>query len=251
MSTERSVLVSQLREAISALDGVAAPVVPFGTPVLDRRLAAGGLSVGSVHEVAAASPCLTCDAAATLFLAGAAARFATAGGRVLWALTRFDLYAPGLEQAGLAAARTIYAQGRDDAEALALAEDALAHGGEAAGVAEVARAGLTVTRRLQLAAERHSIPVMLLRRWRRRDACPLVEASAAVTRWRIGTAPSARSEAPGVGRASWTVELVRQRGGEPFSLILEACDGEGRLAPPAAAADRAVAQGGAPAARAA
>ena len=48
------------------------------------------------------------DAAATLFLAGIAAREAHAsGGPVLWASCRSDLYAPGLEQAGLASADLI------------------------------------------------------------------------------------------------------------------------------------------------
>ena len=98
------------------------------------------------------------------------------------------------------------------------------------------------TRRLQLAASEGGVPVVILRRWRRADSCPLSEPSAAVTRWRIGAAPSVRLGLPGVGRACWHVELVRQRGGESFSLMLEACDGEGRLALPAAARDRAATQ---------
>ena len=102
--------------------------------------------------------------------------------------------------------------------------------------------GQVATRRLQLAASEGGVPVVILRRWRKAASCPLAEPSAAVTRWRIGSAPSARLGLPGVGRACWQVELVRQRGGEPFSLVLEACDGEGCLALPAAARDRAAAQ---------
>jgi protein ImuA len=37
----------------------------------------------------------------------------------------------------------------------------------------------------------------------------------------------------GVGRARWHVDLARQRGGEPFNIIMEGPDDEGRLALPA------------------
>ncbi|MEL0212409.1 MAG: protein ImuA, partial [Novosphingobium sp.] len=50
---------------------------------------------------------------------------------------------------------------------------------------------------------------------------------------------------PGVGRPRWSVELVRQRNGKPFSLELDACDDQGRLALPAPARHRAVAAVGA------
>src|SRR5690606_7509014 len=55
--------------------------LPFGLPALDGGLAGGGLRAGALHEVAAKSCSLTDDAAATLFLAGIAAREAEASGR--------------------------------------------------------------------------------------------------------------------------------------------------------------------------
>ena len=45
----------------------------------------------------------------------------------------------------------------------------------------------------------------------------------------------------GVARARWQVGCVRLRGGDPFSLVVEACDETGRIAVPAAARDRATA----------
>jgi protein ImuA len=104
---------------------------------------------------------------------------------------------------------------------------------------------MVATRRLQLVAADADIPVLLLRRRRNRDADPLAEPSAAWTRWRIGSAPSERLAVAGVSRARWSVELTRQRGGEPFSLILEACDETGRLAVPAALGRRAAETAGA------
>jgi protein ImuA len=240
-----------LRESVADMRPRQVPALAFGLPDIDERLADRGLDGAALHEVAPAAAALSDDAAATLFIAGIAACFARkAGGRILWAVSRFDLYAPGLEQAGLAPGQVIFAEGREDKDVLALMEDALRHGGLAAVVGEVRRADMTATRRLQLAADGGKTPALLSRRWRRQGHCPLDELSAATTRWRIACAPSGRLPAPGVGRARWTVELVRQRNGTPFSLVVEACDDTGRLALPAGARDRTAPAAGA-AARAA
>ena len=215
-------------------------IMPFGLSELDSRLSGGGLRAGALHEAAAVSPALVDDAAATLFLTGIAAREARfGGGPVLWASCRNDLYAPGLEQAGLASADVIYAQPRDDAALLAVIEDAVRDGTPSVVVAEVGRVPMVATRRLQLVATDADIPVLLLRRRRGREHDPFAEPSAAWTRWRIGSAPSERLGVNGVGRARWSVELARQRGGEPFSLIVEGSDETGRLAVPAALGHRA------------
>jgi protein ImuA len=214
----------------------------FGLGALDDRLADHGLDVAGLHEIAAATASLNDDAAATLFAAGIAARLANRPGfTVLWAVTRFDLYAPGLEQVGLGPDRILYAQGRKDADVLAMAEDGLRNGSLACVVAEVKAADQTVTRRLQLAASDGKTPMLLYRRHRARDRCPLDQPSSACTRWRIGCASSGRLPHAGVGRERWSVELVRQRNGNPFSLEVEACDATGRLALPAPASDRAAA----------
>ncbi|MCP5984287.1 hypothetical protein NL349_26930, partial [Klebsiella pneumoniae] len=89
---------------------------------------------------------------------------------------------------------------------------------------------MVATRRLQLAAAEADIPVLLLRRRRSREQDPLDEPSAAWTRWRIASAPSRQLDVAGIGRPRWSVELTRQRGGRPFSLIVEGCDETGRLA---------------------
>lgn len=219
--------------------------LPFGVSALDGRLGGGGLRAGALHEAAAKGCSLADDAAATLFLAGIAARQAQGNGRpVLWVSSRVDLYAPGLAQAGLSAAQVIHAQPRDDNALLAVVEDAVRDGTPCAVVAEASKVSMVSTRRLQLAAADADIPVLLLRRRRGRDRDPFAEPSAAWTRWRIATAPSERLQVAGVGRARWSVELVRQRSGEPFSLIVEGCDATGRLAVPAAPGRRTAAAAG-------
>jgi protein ImuA len=233
-------LLAELAQARAARG----PTLPFGVEALDRRLADGGLDGGALHEIAAASATLNDDAATTLFAAGIAARFASQPGfTVFWALTKFDLYAPGLEQVGLGPEQVLYAQGTSDSTVLAMAEDALRDGSLACVIAEIKSADQTATRRLQLAASDGKTPMLLYRRHRER--CPLGGLSSAMTRWRIGCLPSARLPHPGVGRARWSVELVRQRNGNPFSLELDACDDQGRLALPPAVAHRALTAAGA------
>ncbi|KTF67892.1 protein ImuA [Sphingomonas sp. WG] len=215
-------------------------VLPFGVDAIDSRLGAGGLRAGALHEASARSVAMVDDAATTLFLAGIAAREAAeAGGPVLWASCRSDLYAPGLAQAGLPPSSVIYAQPRDDVALLAVIEDALRDGTPSVVVAAATRVSMVATRRLQLVAAEADMPVLLLRRRRGRDQDPLDEPSAAWTRWRIGAAPSERLSVAGVGRPRWSVELARQRGGASFSLIVEGSDETGRLAVPAELGHRA------------
>ena len=230
--------IAALRAAIGAIGqkgrADARASLPLGIEPIDRRLAGGGLAVGALHEIAGAAPGLGDDAAATLFAAALAARRALEGeGTMLWALARRDLFAPGLAQAGLAPERVLYAECRRDEEVLAVMEEGLRHGGLAAVVGEVGRCPMAATRRLQLAAEEGGTMALMLKRWRRSGDDPLGLPSAAVTRWRVASAPSEPLPVAGIGRPRWRLELARQRGGEPFQLIMEGPDHEGRLALPA------------------
>ena len=235
-------IIAELRETLRTIEGDGyrrRETLPFGIPSFDERIADGGLRLDGLHEVAAGTAQLSDDAAATLFMAGIAAR---AWGPILWVVRRRDLFAPGLYQAGLSPERVLYAEARDDAELLALMEEGLRHRGLGAVIGEVKRATMGATRRLQLAAEGGRTIALLMRRHPREDADPLATPSAALTRWRITSAPSAPSR-HGMGRARWTVALERQRGGEPFQTLMEACDDTGRLALPAALGDRSRAPG--------
>jgi protein ImuA len=224
----------------SGFAGDGRPCLAFGIPEVDQRLAGGGMAWG-LHEAAPATPSANDEAAATLFLAALAARFAMArgeSGQVLWALTRRDLFAPGLAQAGLTPDRLLYAECRNDEEVLAVMEEGARHGSLASMVGEVGRMAMASARRLQLAAEEGGGTALMLRRWRKADADPLAAPSPALTRWRIACAPSVPLPHEGIGRARWQVALVRQRGGPPFQCTLEAPDAEARLALAARSGDR-------------
>lgn len=229
----RAERLAALRAEVQAIESPAragGECLPFGVEAIDSRLAAGGLAVAALHEAAAERPGLPDEAAATLFLAAIAAR---RPGTVLWALARRDLFAPGLARAGLAPERVLYAECGRDEDVLAAMEEGLRHGGLAAVVGEAARVPMAAARRLQLAAEEGGTPALMLRRRRKAEEDPLAAPSPAVTRWRIGCAPSAPLPVPGVGRPRWRLALARQRGGEPFELLMESPDDEGRLAVPA------------------
>ncbi|UYY60288.1 ImuA family protein [Sphingomonas sp. S2-65] len=217
------------------------PVLPFGIGALDSRLGDGGLRLDALHEVAGTTPDMGDDCAATLFMAGIAAR---AWGPVLWVVRRHDLFAPGLSQVGLDHKRLIYAEAMDDAEALAIMEEGLRHRGLGAVIGEVKRVAMPATRRLQLAAEGGRTIALLMKRHSREGVDPLGVPSAAVTRWRVASAPSTPLPVEGIGRPRWRLSVARQRGGDSFELEVEACDATGRCDLPAKLANRPAAAGG-------
>lgn len=195
--------------------------------------------MGALHEVAGGGAGAVDGAAAALFAAGVVARVP---GIVLWCVTRPDLFAPALDQAGLDPDRVIYVEAGSETTVLACFEEGLRHGGLAGVVAEVARLSMTASRRLQLAAESSGTIGIAVRRWRRAsEAADFGQPTAAVTRWRISALPSTPLPVPGVGRARWFVELIRCRAGECAEIMVEACDETGRLAVPPDLADRSAA----------
>lgn len=234
-----------LRARIAQLEGDGRRVqgvLPFGISKLDRRLPQGGLALGALHEVAGGGNGTVDGAAAACFAAGIAARLP---GQVLWCVTQADLFAPGLEQAGLPPDRVIHLEAGEDRTVLASMEEGLRHGGLAAVVGDVGHLSMTASRRLHLAAKGTGTMGIVLRRWRRQaDAGDFGLPTAAMTRWRISVLPSAPLPVPGVGRARWLIELIRARAGECLDIELEACDGSGRLGLPADVANRPVAAAG-------
>lgn len=236
-------VLKQLRETLSTIEGNGfrrRPALPFGIDAIDSKLADKGLRLDALHEIAGATSDMADDCAATLFMAGIAAR---AWGPVLWVVRRRDLFAPGLSQVGLSHKRLIYAEARDDAELLAVMEEGLRHRGLGAVIGEAKRADMTATRRLQLAAEGGRTIALLFKRAAREGGNPLGVPSAAVTRWQVACAPSTPLPVAGVGRARWRLTLVRQKGGEGFEQLVEASDATGRCALPADVAARSASAG--------
>ena len=231
--------IESLRAQIEKIEGRGRrvkSVLPFGIADIDSRLPGGGLTLGALHEIAGGGNGAVDGAASALFAAGVAAR---TKGKVLWVITRPDLFAPALAQAGLAPDRVIYVEAGNDKTVLACIEEGLRHGGLGAVVGEVARLDMTASRRLQLCAEGSGTIGIALRRWRRQtEASDFGQPTAAATRCRVSVMPSAALPVPGVSRHRWLLELIRARAGESADFEVEACDDTGRLALPAKLVDR-------------
>ncbi|WP_276120062.1 ImuA family protein [Pararhizobium qamdonense] len=223
-------IIDELREQISKLEGGAArkaESLPFGIPEIDGKLPGGGLAFGALHEFAGGGSGTVDGAAAALMVAGIAAR---TKGKILWCLSRPDLFAPAISQAGLHPDRVIYVEADKEEDVLASFEEGLAFGGLGAVVGEIVRLPMVMSRRLQLAAEKSGTMGLALRRWRRQtEANDYGQPTASVTRWRISQLPSEDLPVAGVGRPRWLAELMRSRAGECAEFCVGACDGKGRL----------------------
>jgi protein ImuA len=232
-------VLDDLRARVGRLESPPArarSTLPFGVREIDAKLPGGGLTVGALHEVAGGGNGAVDGAAAALFAAGIAARTT---GYVLWCVTRQDLFAAALAQAGLAADRVIYVETGDEKALLASFEEGARHGGLGAVVAEVSRLSMTSSRRLHLAAEASGTMAIAVRRWRRQtEAADFGQPTASVTRWRVSALPSEALPVPGVGRARWLLELIRCRAGESADFVVDACDAQGRLGLPSDLAHR-------------
>lgn len=240
----RTEAIATLRAQIAALErrsstGSPSSHLPFGVAELDAHLPGQGLALGAVHELFAGGPAVEHGAAPALFAASVLARRA---GPVLWIAARCDLYPPALARAGLDPARMILVTARPGA--LRAMEEGLRHPGLAGVVCEhEGRLDLVASRRLQLAAEATDALGFVLRRSPRFDDPALQAPSAATTHWRITGMPSPpplphAPDVPGLGRPLWRLELLRCRGAEAASFIVEGPDAQGRLAVPAHLADR-------------
>jgi len=189
--------------------------IRFGLDALDAHLPANGLVSGS-HEVCAGGADLPHEAACVQLAAWLLGR---ARGPVIWALPRLTLFPPALAEAGLSPSRVVFAEAGDERDVLAVAEEALRHGGLAGVVCEASRLSLTASRRLQLAAEAGDVPCLVLRRWRKGQAPSA--GTACATRWSVTARPSA--DPSGLPRTAFRLALTRCRGGRPaaWDTVLE------------------------------
>jgi protein ImuA len=196
----------------------------------------GGLLRGSLHEIAAADH-RSVPAAFGLLLA--LTESCGSRGAILWPMAKaghaFGLpYAPGLQCFGLDPRRIVSVRCATERECLWAMEEGLRLGGIAAIIGARGKAmDLTASRRLQLAAEQASIPVLLLRMHNDRKQ------SAAVTRWRISPAPSSRDEFGFFANARWHVALDYARGGKTGEWVMEWNHDALSLRLPASMGDRA------------
>ena len=194
------------------------------TPTRQRgtaRLGAGlDLPLGRLHEVQ------TYEGEAVIgFTAALLHRLLGAQGKALWCGKAARLYAPGLAAFGLDPDRLIYTRTASDDDTLWAVEEALRCPDLAVVVGEVTVLDLIAGRRLQLAAERHGVTAIILRRWQGHALQP--DPSAATTRWHVSALPNLNDR---LQHARWRVERLRCRGEMPKDFIVDWCHATGDLA---------------------
>jgi protein ImuA len=194
-----------LRNRIARLAGsgrlAASPSLSFAVPEIDAALPWRGLARGALHE-AIGEP-----SAIAGFLTALIGRDSRSE-QVLWIGATARLYAQGLIQLGLNHHRLTVVSTPRAADRLWAFEEGLRELRYGAMIAEIDSADLTETRRLQLAAEKCGSIGFLVRKDR--------QPSAALTRWRIMSAPSDGY------RPCWRIGLERCRGAEAgFSWAVE------------------------------
>jgi protein ImuA len=221
---DRVGLVRRLRALLPAMEGPASGQVPalsIQVPEIDSHFPSGGLAVGALHEIA---PVETKDAPAALgFAASLLATFLHrhCGLALLVVSTGRSAdcgrpYAHGLHGLGLDPGRLIVIEAWSDEAALWAIEEALRSRGPAAVLAMTAGGlDLTASRRLHLAAGSSGSFLAVLR------PAHVEPAAAAVTRWRIASAPAGRDRFGSFGRCRWRVTLERCRNGRPGAWIME------------------------------
>jgi protein ImuA len=236
----RAAVVDELRRLLPRLESVGAPsrTLPLGLAALDAHLPHGGLAVGALHEVA---PHQHGDTPAAFgFLVALLARFPpTEHDPEKWTPVFGKDHAPinkrplllvashraltdhgrphghGLRQLGLDPARLILVETRNDQQTLWAMEEALRSGAPAAVGGAIQKLDLKTSQRLHLAAGDAGLPLVLLRPAR------ADEASAAATRWRIGTVEAARDRFGLLARTRWRARLERCRNGRPGEWLVE------------------------------
>ncbi|MBR0648224.1 hypothetical protein GXW78_00990 [Roseomonas terrae] len=207
-SLDRPAVISALRARIARMEraGAAEALAARGedavplAPAIDSGLPWGGLPRAALHEVLAAEP-----GAAGGFAAMVLAR---AGGTVLWIAPEPDAWPPGLARFGLTPDRLVLVKAPREQDALWAMEETLRCPAVGAALLVTGELDLTAARRLQLAAEAGGVLGLLLRP----DADGAAP-TAALTRWRIGAAPSESPSRHELGDPAWSLDLLRCRGG--------------------------------------
>jgi protein ImuA len=217
----RKAQLEALRRQIARATGFRArseEAIACGIHEVDAALR-GGLARGALHEITAADH--RSIPAALGFLLALTAIIKQARGALLWPTAKqtniFGLpYAPGLKFFGLEPARLVFVRCANSRDCLWAMEEGLRLGGVAAVLGARAKTmDLTASRRLQLAAEQANTPIFLLRN--HNDSTP----SAAVTRWRVCPAPSARDAFGFYKNAGFRVALDYARGGKTGEWAME------------------------------
>ncbi len=217
--------IAALRKAVDGLQSIPAATLPAHAsatvePSLAPGLPAPGIPCGVLNEVIAAHADRPVGFAFLFTLMTAALR--KRPGPAVFAAARRALdfglpYGHGLHRLGLDVSRLVLVETKTDKHVLWALEETLRSAVEPAIVAGAVETGLGLTqsRRLNLAAATHATPLALLRGEK------AMGASAAATRWRLGSAPAIYDRFGLFERWRWQATLERCRTGRTGDWLIE------------------------------
>ena len=125
------------------------------------------------------------------------------------------LHGHGINTLGLDPGRLILVETAQRKETLWAMEEAVRSAAPAAVVGAIDTLDLKTSQRLHLTATEAGVPLLLIR------PAPTLDASAAATRWRVGTAQAARDRFGLVTQPRWHLQLERCRNGRPGEWVVE------------------------------
>ena len=226
----RAAVMEELRRLLPGMTG-GHKTLPFGLAALDSCLPEGGLLCGALHEIV---PAPHATPAALGFIAAVLTRHpsppperrSSAGGDrrsppLVFILPTYGLgshgrlYGHGLRVLGLDPTRLILVQTARRKDTLWAIEEAVRSRVPAAVAGVIDKLNLKTSQRLQFAATAAGLPLFLMR------PSQNLEASAAATRWRVGTAEAARDRFGLFAHPRWHLQLERARNGRPGEWVVE------------------------------
>ena len=217
----RSATIGELRRLLRLPKQTCGRSLPFGLTPLDAHLPEGGLDGGGLHEIVPATE--SAIAAALGFMVAILARLEPVRPLIFVIPIkgrqsgRYSgrLFGHGFNSLGLDPTRLILVETAHRKETLWAMAEALHSAAPAAVVGMIDRLDLKTSQKLQLAASDCGLPLLLLR------PAPTLEASAAATRWRVGTAAAARDRFGLYAHPRWHLQLERCRNGRPGEWVVE------------------------------
>lgn len=210
--------IARLREAIGKLEAGTSAGLPASLPLGLKGGARGhtpDLPCGVLNEVVAAHEDRPAAFGFMLALTAVALRLRSGPAALVIsqrALRDFGFpYGHGLAQLGLDVGRLLIVETRSGKDALWALEETLRSHAGLVMVVGVLEGGLdlTASRRLNLAAAAHAIPLGVLR------GSKATAASAAAMRWRIASTPAACDRFGTFAHCRWRVTVERCRNGRP------------------------------------
>ena len=220
LSRNRATVLAELRRLMPGIEGRRTPL-PFGLATIDSHLPDGGLARGALHEVVPAAE--GSIAAAFGFIAALLGHLSRAC-PLCFVMPAYGLrpyrshgrlHGHGINALGLDPGRLILVETAQRKETLWAMEEAVRSAAPAAVVGAIDTLDLKTSQRLHLTATEAGVPLLLIR------PAPTLDASAAATRWRVGTAKAARDRFGLVTQPRWHLQLERCRNGRPGEWVVE------------------------------